>query len=65
MPMLIKGWIMVARNGIDEAVDLYREALEKARVLSSYIACWATYTEQWEDMKMLFWNIKWQLYSIA
>lgn len=30
MPMLIKGWIMVARNGIDEAVDLYREALEKA-----------------------------------
>lgn len=29
-PMLIKGWILVARNGIDEAVDLYRQALEKA-----------------------------------
>lgn len=30
LPMLIKGWILVARNGISEAVDLYREALEKA-----------------------------------
>ena len=30
MPMLMKGWIMVARNGINEAVDLYRDALEKA-----------------------------------
>lgn len=30
LPMLLKGWIMVARNGIEDAVDLYREALEKA-----------------------------------
>ena len=30
MPMLIHGWILVARNGIDKAVDLYRSALEKA-----------------------------------
>ncbi len=30
LPMLIKGWILVARNGINEAVDLYRDALEKA-----------------------------------
>ena len=30
LPMLFKGWIMVARNGINEAIDLYREALEKA-----------------------------------
>lgn len=29
-PMLIRGWIMVARNGIEDAVDLYRQALEKA-----------------------------------
>lgn len=29
-PMLFKGWIMVAKNGINEAVDLYRDALEKA-----------------------------------
>ena len=30
VPMLMRGWIMVARNGINEAVDIYREALEKA-----------------------------------
>jgi tetratricopeptide (TPR) repeat protein len=29
-PMLVKGWIMVARNGVNEAIDLYRNALEKA-----------------------------------
>ena len=30
MPMLFKGWLLVARNNINEAVDLYRGALEKA-----------------------------------
>ena len=30
LPMLLKGWVMVARNGIDEAIELYRDALEKA-----------------------------------
>lgn len=30
MPMLIKGWFMIARNRINDAVDIYREALEKA-----------------------------------
>ena len=30
LPMLLKGWIMVARNGINEAVDIYRDALDKA-----------------------------------
>ena len=30
LPMLIKGWIKVASNGINEAVDIYREALDKA-----------------------------------
>jgi tetratricopeptide (TPR) repeat protein len=30
MPMLIKGWYLVMKNGINDAVDLYRDALEKA-----------------------------------
>lgn len=30
LPMLLKGWVMVAKNGINDAVDLYRDALEKA-----------------------------------
>lgn len=30
LPMLFKGWVMVAKNGVNEAVDIYREALEKA-----------------------------------
>ena len=30
MPMLMQGWLLVARNNINEAVDLYKEALEKA-----------------------------------
>jgi len=30
LPMLAKGWMMVAKNGINDAVDIYRDALEKA-----------------------------------
>ena len=30
LPMLIKGWYMVATKGINEAIDIYKEAVEKA-----------------------------------
>lgn len=30
IPILVKGWLMIARNCVSDAVDIYREALEKA-----------------------------------
>lgn len=30
LPILLKGWVLFSKNAVNEAVDIYREALEKA-----------------------------------
>lgn len=60
LPILLKGYIQVQTKGLDEALDIYIDAIDKRRGLFLYTVCLVIFIHHLVSLKTLSRNTKWQ-----